>query len=69
MRRVGAAIARIKNTEVAKRVAAKAVETKAPAEAVDRTARSRQGTPAKPQPNTQFKIARGTRVVIHGRLI
>jgi ParB family transcriptional regulator, chromosome partitioning protein len=66
------AIAKIRNPTVQKNVATKAIKESLPAEAVDRTVRSRQGTPAKPsqqqQPFVQFKIARGTRVVIHGRL-
>ena len=69
----GAAIAKLKNNpEVAKRVAAKAAETKAPVAEIEKQVRQRQGTPAKAsqqqQPFVQFKIARGTRVVIHGRL-
>jgi hypothetical protein len=47
VRRAGAAIARIKNTEAAKRVAARAAETKAHAKEVEKQVRQRQGTPAK----------------------
>ena len=71
MRRVGAAIARIKNSKVQQRIADEAAATRAPAEVVQRAVRQRQGTPAKAtqaQPFVQFKISRGTRVVIHGRL-
>ena len=69
--RAGRAIAQIRNPTVQKHVATKAVKESLPAEAVDRTVRQRQGVPAKAtqaQPFVQFKIARGTRVVIHGRL-
>ena len=69
--KAGQAIAKIKNPEVAKKVARKAAETKAPVTEVEKDVRQRQGTPAKAtqaQPFVQFKIARGTRVVIHGRL-
>ena len=65
------AIAKIRNPTVQKNVATKAAETKATAGEVEKQVRQRQGTPAKAsqqQSFTQFKISRGTRVVIHGRL-
>jgi ParB family chromosome partitioning protein len=63
-------IARVQNPEVAKQVAAKAVQTKAPVAEVARTVRSRQGvrvkaTTAKP---LSFKLGRGVKVVVYGRL-
>jgi ParB family transcriptional regulator, chromosome partitioning protein len=67
----GAEIARIKNPEVAKKVARKAAETKAPVTEVEKQVRQKRGVPAKAtptQPFIQYKISRGTRVVIHGRL-
>jgi ParB family transcriptional regulator, chromosome partitioning protein len=66
----GAEIAKIKNPEVAKRVARKAAETKAPVAEVEKQVRQKRGTPAKvqAQPFTQFKVRRGCRIVIHGKL-
>ena len=67
--RAGAAIARIRNPKAQQDVAQCAVVTKAPTVEVEQQVRrQRQGTSAKPQPFVQFKIARGVRVVIHGRL-
>jgi len=69
--KAGQTIAKIKNPEVAKKVARKAAETKAPVAEVEKQVRQRRGTPAKAtqaQPFVQYKISRGTRVVIHGRL-
>ena len=69
--KTGQVISRIKNPEVAKRVAAKAAETKAHAKEVEQTVRQRRGVQAKAtlqQPFTQFKVRRGCRIVIHGKL-
>jgi ParB family chromosome partitioning protein len=69
--KAGQVIAKIRNPEVAKKVAAKAAETKARAAEVEKEVRSRRGVQAKAtlqQPFTQFKVRRGCRVVIHGRL-
>ena len=66
--RAGQAIAKIRNPAVAKTVATKAISAGLPAEAVDRTVRSRRGTPSKEARPTVFKIARGVRVQVHGRL-
>ena len=69
--KAGQAIARITNPEVAKKVASKAVETKAHVAEVEKDVRQKRGVPAKAaqqQPFVQFKISRGTRVVVHGRL-
>ena len=64
----GAEIARIKNPTVARKVAIKAAESRAPVAEVQRAVRQRQGVPAKPTPFTQFKLERGCRVVVHGKL-
>ena len=68
----GAEIAKLRNPEVAKKVAAKAAETKAPVAEVEKQVRQRQGVTSKAsqqqQPFTQFKVRRGCRVVIHGHL-
>ena len=63
-------IGRIKNPKVQKQVAAEAVATKAPAEEVKKRVQQRRGIAAKATPGRPltFKLGRGTKVVVHGKL-
>ena len=68
--KAGAEIAKLRNPTVAKQVAARAAATRAPADTVARTVRQKRGTPARATQTRPmiFKVARGVRVQVHGRL-